>query len=196
VLRSRSNFSRQQYQNKVTNFMSVMTARRAVIFVIVAGSLAAWIAAAATSGVRDVRPAADASPAAGKIDASSAALAGEIARLHDRLHPTVEPRLGRDLFQFAPRRTAAPPPALIHQEVAPAPLPEPSPALTLIGVASDTAEAGTNRTAIIAAPGQLFVVKEGEEIAVGSSRYRVTKISADTAELSASDQSILRLALK
>jgi hypothetical protein len=177
--------------------MSVMTAKRAVIFVIVAGSLAAWIAAAATSGVRDVRtvdPAATTAP--GKIDASGAALAAEIARLHDRLRPSVAPRLDRNLFQFAPRPVAAPPPAPIRQEVAPAPLAAPPPALTLIGIAQDTAEAGTSRTAIISAPGQLFLLKEGEELTVGTFRYRVTKISSDAAELSAPDQSVLRLALK
>jgi hypothetical protein len=195
VLRSRSDFSRQQYrQTKVTHFMSVMTARRAVIFVIAAGSLAAWIAAASTSGVRDVRPPAPFAPPA--IDASGAALADEITRLHDHLRPTAAPRLGRDLFQFAPRRAAAPPPAVIHQDLPPAPVSEPPPVLTLIGVAADTAEAGANRTAIISAPGQLFLLKEGEELTVGSSRYRVTKISADAAELSAPDQSVLRLALK
>jgi hypothetical protein len=172
-----------------------MTVRRAVIFVIVAGSLAAWIAAAATSGVRDVRPVGRSSPPA--VDASGAALESEIARLHDRLRPTATPRLGRDLFQFAPRPVVAPPPSpAIRPEAAPAPPSEPRPTLTLIGVAQDGAEGGATRTAIISAPGQLFLVKEGEDLAVGPSRYRVTKISADAAELSAPDQSTLRLALK
>jgi hypothetical protein len=179
------------------NVVSLMTARRAVIVVIVLGSLAAWIAAAATSGVREVRPEELAPRVAGKIDASGAALAAEIARLHDRLRPTATPRLGRDLFQFAPRPVAVPtlPPPIVLP-AAPARAAELPPPLTLIGVAQDGGEGATTRTAIISSPGQLFLVKEGDELAVGGSRYRVGTISTDAAELVAPDQSIRRLALK
>jgi hypothetical protein len=177
------------------NIMNAMNARRAAIFVIVLAALAAWIAAAATSGVRDVRPLTPSAPPA--IDASGAALAGEIARLHDRLRPTSTPRFGRDLFQFAaarPRVAAQTPPT---PAVAPGLPPSPAaPALTLIGVAQDAAESGTVRTAIISAPGQLLLVKEGDDVTVGGSRYRVARISADAAELVAADQTTLRLALK
>ena len=175
-----------------------MTARRAVIFVIVLGALAAWIAAAATtSGVRDVRPLKPFVPP--PIDTSGAALDAEIARLHDHLRPTASPRLGRNLFQFAARpriapEAAAPIPAVLPP--APAPVAAPTPSLTLIGVAQDAAESGTVRTAIISTSGQLFLVKEGEEVTVAGVRYHVIRISADSADLSASDETTLHLALK
>ena len=173
-----------------------MTVRRAAIFVIVLGALAAWIAAAATSGVREIKPVAPFLPP--PIDTSAAVLRAEITRLHDHLRPTASPRLGRDLFQFA-----APRPRIASQDAAPlppAPIPAPpsapAPSLTLIGVAQDTAEGSTVRTAIISASGQLFLVKEGEPVTAGGLRYRVTRISADSADLSAADETMLHLALK
>jgi hypothetical protein len=178
--------------------MNIMTARRAAIFVIVLGALAAWIAAAATSGVREVRPAAAFAPP--PIDRNGVALEAEITRLHDHLRPTASPRLGRDLFQFAaprprvvPQDAAAIPPAPILP-VAPAPAPAPS--LTLIGVAQDVVEGSTVRTAIISTPGQLFLVKEGEEVSAAGLRYRVTRLSADSVDLTAADETTLHLALK
>jgi len=178
--------------------MTLMTARRAVIFVIVLGALAAWIAAAATtSGVRDVRPIKPFVPP--PIDTSGAALDAEIARLHDHLRPTASPRFGRNLFQFAAARPRIAPEAAAPIPAAPpppSPVAAPAPSLTLIGVAQDTAESGTVRTAIISTSGQLFLVKEGEEVTVAGLRYHVSRISADSADLSASDETTLHLALK
>lgn len=175
--------------------MNIMTARRAAIFVIVLGALAAWIAAAATSGVRDVKPVTPFSPPA--IDTSGTALEAEIARLRDRLRPTASPRLGRDLFQFVAARPAISTHAApTEPEPISTPVPAPPPRLTLIGVAQDGAESGAARTAIISTPGQLFLVKEGGEVTSAGARYRVTKISEDSADLSAADETILHLALK
>jgi hypothetical protein len=175
--------------------MNIMTARRAAIFVIVLGALAAWIAAAATSGVRDIKPVAPFSPPA--IDTSGTALEAEIARLHDRLRPTASPRLARDLFQFVAVRPLVTTQA-VPTEAAPISIPAlpPPPRLTLIGVAQDGAEGGAVRTAIISTGGQLFLVKEGDELTSAGARYRVTKISDAAADLSAADQSPLHLALK
>ena len=188
MLRSRSDYSPQFLQ------MNIMTAKRAAIFVIVLGALAAWIAAAATSGVRDIKPVAPFSPPA--IDTSGTALEAEIARLRDRLRPTASPRLGRDLFQFAARPRIAPEAAPVVPPPISSPAPAPLPAFTLIGVAQDAAEGGTVRTAIISTPGQLFLVKEGDDVTSAGARYRVTKIFEDAADLSAADQTILHLALK
>jgi hypothetical protein len=178
--------------------MNVMTARRAAIFVIVLGALAAWIAAAATSGVREVRPLAPFSPP--PIDKTGAELEAEIHRLRDRLRPTATPRLGRDLFQFAAARPRVAPQAVPVQpqtaSIPPMPVAPPPPQLTLIGVAQDAADSGPIRTAIISTSGQLFLVKEGEEVVAAGSRYRVTKISDASADLSAPDQTTLHLALK
>ena len=161
---------------------------RTVIVGVVAGALAAWLAAAATSGTRQiVLPAA---PRTSAVDASGAELAAEIARLHDRLHPTTAPQQpARNLFEFtlraapipAPDRVADAAPAVAREPAAESP----DPALTLIGVAED---AGV-RTAIISGRGQLFLVKEGDLV---GERYRVAHVGTDAVDLEPS----LHLALK
>jgi len=159
------------------------------MLVVVLGALAAWLAAAATSGVRPARPSATA-PA--QIDLRGAALAAEIERLHDRLRPTAAPEHGRNLFQFAPVRAAAAPVAAVDMP-APAPAAPVEPPFKLIGIAED---AGA-RTAILSSPSQLLMVKDGDVFGSSASTYRVTGISADAVELTAtSDGRVLRLALK
>ena len=127
-------------------------------------------------------------------DARGAALTIEIARLHRRQEPGAAPKRGRDVFGFA-----APPQAarLIPRAVPPpidAPPVPPRPALKLIGVAEDGASGSPVRMAIISAPGQLYMVREGERVA---SRYGVKRISSDVVELvDSGDASALRLVLK
>ncbi len=76
---------------------------------------------------------------------------------------------------------------------APAPV-QARPALRLIGVAEDSAAGNPVRTAIISAPDQLYVVREGERV---TSRYGVARISPDVVELvDTGDSTELRLALK
>jgi hypothetical protein len=156
---------------------------------------AAWLAAESTSGHRDV--AAPPVERVAAIDARGEALASEIARLRERLRPSATPHQpGRNLFQFTARRAAAPiaeRPALT--EVAPV-LSEVRPAapFKLIGMAEDSGPEGPIRTAIVSGSGQLFLVKEGQNV---TSRYRVAKISADVVELTdLGDGTTLRLALK
>ena len=166
-----------------------MNFKRTALLVVVVGSLAVWLAAAATSDRREDMQLAVAAPT--PIDASSVALSREIARLHDHLRPGVPPLHGRDLFQFAASRAVARPvvtkPAL--SEPTPAAV-APQPTLKLIGIAED----GAVRTAIISAPSQLFLVKEGDRV---TSRYVVARISPDVVELTdATDHSVRRLALK
>ena len=160
-----------------------------------AAALAAWLAAAANSGNRDlIEPGVVRTP---PIDARGAALAGEITRLHERLRPSVAPRQpSRDLFSFAPRQT---PPALAPPQARPA-LTEtivvrpPPPAVQLSGIAEDVTAGAVVRTAIISASGQLFLVKEGEQV---TARYRVVKISSEVVELTdLTEGTTLRLALK
>ena len=166
--------------------VSVIT-KRTVLLVLVLGALAAWLAAASTSGVRRTPPFVAKSSA---IDRRGAALAAEIERLHERLRPTAAPEYNRNLFQFAPRAVAplpvaAPPP--VAALVPPTPV---EPPFKLIGIAEDS---GT-RTAILSSPAQLLMVKDGDPV---SSKYRVRDISADAIELSdTTDGSILRLTLK
>src|SRR5437763_8615710 len=166
-----------------------MITKRTVAVVVVLGALAAWLAAAATSGVRSAAPVV--TPPA-QIDLRGAALSAEIERLHDRLRPSAAPDHGRNLFQFARTR------ALTHGAVSvaavDAPAPPPPAAVELpfklIGIAED----GGARTAILSSPAQLLMVRDGDLVA---STYRVTGISADAVELTATaDGAILRLALK
>ena len=161
------------------------------MIVVALGALAAWFAAAASTGVRPIKPVA--SPRS-KIDLRGAALNAEIERLHDRLRPSVAPEHGRNLFEFVRGRTATAPAAVAAPIAAAAPPPEPvEPAFKLVGIAEDN---GT-RTAILSSPSQLLMVHEGDNVVTGGSTYRVSGISADAVELkSTGDDSVLRLALK
>jgi hypothetical protein len=173
-----------------------MNLKRTVTIVVVGAALAAWLAAAATSGSRDtIDPIlVKSSP----IDARGETLASEIARLHEHLRPAAVPRQpGRNLFSFAarqPRPVPAPPP-VAPPPVAEAPAPRPAPPMMkLSGIAEDATTDGVVRTAIISAAGQLFLAKEGQNV---TPRFRVAKISADVVELSdLIDGTTLRLALK
>jgi hypothetical protein len=173
-----------------------MDLRRTATIGVIGGALAVWLAAAATSGIRDsVPPSGPITPPA--IDARGAELATEVQRLHERLRPSAEPHQpGRDLFAFErPKPKAAPivaPVSVPAEAVIATPVPPP---LRLSGLAEDSAPDGTPvRTAIISTIGQLFLAKEGDLV---TPRYRVVKISADVVELvDLIDNSTLRLALK
>jgi uncharacterized small protein (DUF1192 family) len=170
-----------------------MNLKRAATIVVVGGALLAWLAGAATSN-RAIEPAALLSVPA--IDTRGAALEREIARLHERLRPSATPnQTGRNLFSFRSARELPPPVAASHAALVEAPpLPAPLPPLKLAGVAEDPGADGPARTAIITGEGQLFTVKEGENV---TARYRVVKISADVVELlDLTDNSVRRLALR
>jgi hypothetical protein len=167
-----------------------MNITRTVILGVTGGALAAWLAADVTGTRQIVLPPA---PKTSAADARGADLAAEIARLHDRLHPTAAPQQpARNLFEF--KANAGRTPAdVVH--ITPAPATEPAAApespeapesmFTLIGVAED---AGV-LTAIISGQGELFMVKDGDLVA---QRYRVTHVAADAVDLDPS----LHLSLK
>jgi hypothetical protein len=173
----------------------MMNPKRTATIVVVGGALLAWLAGAATSN-RAIEPARVISVPA--IDNSGVALEKEIARLHERLRPTATPtQSNRNLFSFrsAPVRAVPAPsaptaPALVQAP----PLPPPLPPLKLVGIAEDPGADGPARTAILVGDGQLFTVKEGENV---TARYRVERISADVVELlDLNDNSLRRLALR
>ena len=175
--------------------MIPMNLKRAATIVVVGGALLAWLAGAATSN-RALEPAPRISVPA--IDTRGAALEREIERLHERLRPSATPnQSGRNLFSFRSTRVRAEsvpvsvaPPALVEAP----PLPKPLPSLKLAGVAEDPGDDRPARTAIISGEGQLFTVKEGENV---TTRYRVVKISADVVELlDLTDNTVRRLALR
>jgi uncharacterized small protein (DUF1192 family) len=171
-----------------------MTVQRTATIVAAGGALIAWLAAAASSGGRRSvdSPLISVPP----LDSRTTALASEIARLHERLRPNEAPRQpARNLFAFgaAPARPATPAASLPSEGIDRALLRPARPALKLSGLAEDATPDGIVRTAIISAPGQLFLAREGQTVA---ERYRVVRISADVVELSdLDDDSIVRLAL-
>ncbi len=171
-----------------------MNLKRTATIGVVGGALAAWLAAAATSGIHDAAVVPAVSHPA--IEARGAELAREIARLHEWMPPVAAPHSsGRNLFQFSaprPRPAAERPHTLaVLSEISAAPLPPP---LKLSGIAEDPGPDGPIRTAIISGPGQLFLVKEGQMV---TSRYRVAHISADVVELTDLTTNVpLRLAIK
>jgi hypothetical protein len=174
-----------------------MHLKRTATIVVAGGALLAWFSAAMTPDRRTTFiPAARALAVA----TSSAELAIETARLHERLRPDAAPsQPSRNLFMFHIAAARAPvvvvtKPALSEAVVAPVAQVAPLPALTLAGIAEDPGPSGPIRTAVISGGGQLFLVKEGEAV---TSRYRVAKISADVVELAdQGDGSTRRLALK
>ena len=173
-----------------------MNFKRTATIVVVGGVFAAWLSDAMTPVGR--APVSSTVAIARPLDARGADLAKEIARLHDRLRPEAAPSApGRNLFEFKKTRAAVvattPPIAVAPQ---PAVAPTPQVALTLAGIAEDVVPGradGIVRTAIISGNRQLFMVKEGEEVA---QRYTVAKITADGVDLQdVADGSVRHLAL-
>jgi hypothetical protein len=169
-----------------------MHMKRTATIAVVGGALLAWLAGAATSN----HPIAPVSVIQRQpIDLRGAELTTEIERLHERLRPSATPRQpGRNLFVFhaAPARVDPPRPAL--SEALPLVAAPAQPSVKLIGLGEDAGPDGPVRTAFISSEGQLFVVKEGENV---TARYRVAKISADVVELvDLTDTTVRRLTLR
>ena len=145
-----------------------MNLKRTTIIFVGGAAFAAWLSAAITPG-RPAVPLEVIAPA--PIDASGAALAGEIARLRERLRPDPRPsEHARNPFAFqtarAPRVTISGPAANDAPVVAAA-VDLPRLRLTLAGIAEDPSPDGSGsvRTAIIAGNGQLFLAKDGDTVA-------------------------------
>jgi len=158
-----------------------------------AGILATWF----FSMPPTVAPARAVAPAARppQVNTSQIDIEKEAARL--QVHRVQSPQFigpSRNPFRFSARRepaqatagvvVAAPPPVV---------LPPPPPRITLDGVAADTMDAQSQRTAILNTDGGVVLAKEGDQVA----GYRVQKIAADAVELiKMDDGSMLRLALR
>jgi hypothetical protein len=160
-----------------------MRVKRILALGVAVGAVAAWWAAASTTTpppstnnlVRKTTP----------VEIRGAELAAEIARLRERLHPTVAPQApSRNLFEFAARKSA-PGPGVPTAPVAAA-VETPThvitpPPLKLVGIAEDEGPEGAIRTAIISSSsGELFFAKPGDRLA---DRYQVAKISSEAAEV-------------
>jgi hypothetical protein len=175
--------------------LAAMQFKRTAKFVIVGAAVAAWLAAAVTSGRRPAAPPSVSSKRA--IDARGAALAGETSKLHERLRPTATPREpGRNLFTFArsvSRKTETTRSASTSVDRV-SPAPQPAPPLKLFGIGEDVTPDAVVRTAVISSVGQVFLAKEGDDV---TDRYRVLRISSDVVELTdRASGTTIRLALQ
>lgn len=141
------------------------------------GGLVTWLSWAAAPAA----PRLDAQPARARaVEQSGAALAREIARLHERLRPDTTPSYTRNVFAFPPPQRLEPAPAAQETRApALAMMPAP-PKLTLVGMAEDERADGVMRTAIVSGGGALYLVTVGDELLA---RFRVEQLSADAALL-------------
>jgi hypothetical protein len=168
---------------------------RVLLIVGAVGGLTAWVIAQGTStpaGPRD-HPAAPLAAAPATEAMSRAATTTdpdfdvEISRLRARLGVMPTPSLsGRNPFEFGAvpsSRHAATSghhsSALAPADAAPDATPD-RPPMQLLGVAADGSGAAPVRTAVIATPRQLYLVREGEQIAL---RFLVVRVSDDAVEL-------------
>jgi hypothetical protein len=157
-----------------------------------AGILATWFFSMPPTST----PARAVSPAARlpQTSASKIDIEKEAARL--QVHQLQEPHYtepSRNLFRFNARREPARATAGVVAVAPPPVLPPPPPRITLDGVAADTMDAASQRTAILKTDTGVVLAKEGDEIA----GYRVQKIAADAVELvKIDDGSVLRLTLR
>ena len=127
--------------------------------------------------------------------ASQIDIAREAARL--QVHRVETPHYtepSRNPFRFNARHEPARATAGVVAVVPPPPvLPPPPPRITLDGVAADTMDAQSQRTAILNTDTGVVLAKEGDQVA----GYRVQKIAADAVELvKIDDGSVLRLGLR
>src|SRR5262245_20643867 len=135
-----------------------MHVRRIVALGVAGGAVAAWFAAASTTArrpstdtfVRRTTP----------VEMRGAELAAEIARLRERLRPTIAPQTpSRNLFEFYTRVPPRPSTVAVPVDAAAdsAPPVIAPPPLKLVGIAEDEGPEGAVRTAIISAlSGELF----------------------------------------
>ncbi len=72
-------------------------------------------------------------------------------------------------------------------------VPVEGPKLALIGLAEEGSGEAVSRTAVLSAPGDVVLAKEGDEV----SGYRIERIAGDHIELSrVTDGSVLRLSIR
>ena len=176
---------------KITVFLSSMDWKSTAV-ISGAGILATWFFSMPPTST----PARAVAPAVRlpQVITSKIDIEKEAARL--QLHRVQEPHYtepSRNPFRFTERREPARATAGVVNVLPPVVLPPPPPRITLDGVAADTMDAQSQRTAILNTDRGVVLAKEGDEV-VG---YRVQKISADAVELvKIDDGSVLRLGLR
>jgi hypothetical protein len=174
-----------------------MATLRVLLIVGAVGALTAWavaqgsaVPARAPAGASSVRTEASREPAEG-TGVTTAAEPGfevEIYRLRTGLAVMPSPSApGRNPFRFGAERSVRHPSAAQQHAVLvgtdgtePAPVAPDRPAMQLLGVAAEERGEVAIRTAVIATPRQLYLVREGEQIAL---RFQVLRIGSDVVEL-------------
>jgi hypothetical protein len=163
----------------------VKTIIRGLLAVAIVGAVAVWVVA--SGGEAPSLPDSP-GPRQSELDAArAAAVESHAARLRARLADMpARPEGERNPFRYEGGTRAS------HGRVprtvvtgAPEAFDEPPPAparpeLRLIGMAEDTRDGLTERTAVVAGLNQVYLVKEGEQIAM---RFLVTRIGADAIEV-------------
>jgi hypothetical protein len=158
------------------------------------------IAAMSWWGVVSQPAAPEPTPAVSRSAAAAAApseIEREARKLQERLHPanSYEPP-SRNPFRFgaapaAVRPRASAPPAVVPHLEPPPSVTEP-PRMSLAGIATDTVEGATIRTAIVSTPAGVQMVKEGDVLEPG---YRVRAIEDEAVDLVGGDGAPRRLTL-
>ena len=172
-----------------------MAIPRVLLIVGAVGGLTAWVIAQGSpvsgrqEGPSVARGAAGASTTRQAASASrDPAFDMEVDRLRTGVSVMPSPSAsGRNPFRFgatSPRRdgVAAHPSATLaaHETLEAATAAADRPPMQLLGVAADENGGSLVRTAVIATPHQLYLVREGQQIAF---RFQVTRISSDAVEL-------------
>jgi hypothetical protein len=160
------------------------------------GVVATWMASVTPPAPHATAPRDRPAATTGAADLS-AEIVQEAERLTARLHPPVayqEP--ARNPFRFEHARPAEL--SLAEPEPAAPPLGDmprtQAPPVTLAGIAEDITESGVVRTAILSAPGDVLLVKEGDTVA---GQYKVTAITATAVSLTReSDGFVVWLAIR
>ena len=161
--------------------------------------LAGWLA---SSPPENVASGGAVVPSRSSRAAVSAASASDIEEQATRLQARIRretsyARPARNPFRFSesvPGAPAIPAPETSNvPEPMAAPLLPPPPTVTLVGMAEDRAEQGSERTAILSSPDGVILVRKGDSVL---GLYRVTVIEEEAVELtSVADGSTLRLSL-
>ena len=161
--------------------------------------LAGWLASSPPVNVVDGRPVAPArSPRAAVSPSTASDIQEQASRLQARIRrETSYARPERNPFRFSEAAPAASPIAVAEPSNVPATAAgefvPPPPVVTLVGMAQDQTDQGSDRTAILSSPNGVLLVRKGDEVL---GQYRVTTVDEQAVVLtSIADGSTLRLSL-
>ena len=169
-----------------------MATVRVLLIVGAVGGLTAWAVAqgaAVPAGVRAGTSSVRAQAPRGTADATAVQPGFEVAidRLRTGLGVMPAPtESGRNPFRFGADRSVRGTSAAQHRVLVQADSSDPRPAapdrppMQLLGVAAEEGDAAPVRTAVIGTPRQLYLVREGEQMAL---RFLVLRIGTDAVEL-------------